>query len=62
MDRIILFFLILTPIFSQTEIPDIENDDYYKLLNIPRDSDLKAIKSAYRKLALRWHPDKNPDN
>ena len=47
MDRIILFFLILTPIFSQTEIPDIENDDYYKLLNIPRDSDLKAIKSAF---------------
>ena len=33
--------------------------DYYERLNVPRDADEKAIKSAYRKLALECHPDRN---
>ena len=33
--------------------------DYYELLNLPRNADEKAIKSAYRKLALECHPDRN---
>lgn len=33
--------------------------DYYKILNIPRSATEKEIKKAYRKLAIRWHPDKN---
>ena len=36
--------------------------DYYTVLEIPRDADAAAIKKAYRKQALRWHPDKNQDN
>lgn len=34
--------------------------DYYELLEVERGADDAAIKSSYRKLAMRWHPDKNP--
>ena len=33
--------------------------DFYELLEVPRDADGSAIKSAYRRLAMRFHPDKN---
>ena len=36
--------------------------DYYEILGIGRDADEKAIKSAYRKLAMANHPDRNPDD
>ena len=34
--------------------------DYYSTLEIPRNADLKTIKSAYRKMAKKYHPDANP--
>jgi molecular chaperone DnaJ len=35
--------------------------DYYETLGVARDATADQIKSAYRRLALRWHPDRNPD-
>lgn len=34
--------------------------DYYDVLGVPRDADAGAIKSAFRKLAMKLHPDQNP--
>ena len=36
--------------------------DYYEVLGVPRDADEEAVKRAYRKAALQWHPDRNPGN
>ena len=36
--------------------------DYYEVLGVEKGADAKAIKSAYRKLAMKYHPDQNPDD
>lgn len=36
--------------------------DYYKILQLPPHATITEIKKAYRKLAMNYHPDKNPDD
>ena len=41
---------------------DLSSNDYYKILGVSRNCDQSDLKKSYRKLALKWHPDKNHEN
>src|SRR5256885_2225170 len=39
-----------------------EKRDYYEMLGVNRDADEEAIKNAFRRFAMKHHPDRNPDD
>lgn len=48
--------------FDSAQQDQTGTDDLYEILEVPRNASTEEIRRQYKRLALRWHPDKNPEN
>lgn len=60
--RLAVFTAVAYRASAQNQFGDGGDKDYYAILGVDKEADEGTIKKTYRKLALKWHPDKNPDN
>uniref|UniRef100_A0A1B6EBZ6 DnaJ homolog subfamily B member 9 n=1 Tax=Clastoptera arizonana TaxID=38151 RepID=A0A1B6EBZ6_9HEMI len=55
------YFLVFLVLILYLSISEAKHDDYYSVLGVSRDASTKDIKRAFRKLAIKYHPDKNKE-